>query len=123
MGTNNPQGPADSATDSEEEELGFIDHGKPLTPNAMFDTTTREGSKLRISPVPSVSKPVSDSESSPIRPLKKAKLRNTVESSSSAEEDSEEERKRRVALVKSRNAAANVKRGTKQPIKRGGKRF
>jgi len=123
MGTYHLQGPQDSATESEEEELAPIDNGRPRTLNVTSDMTSREGPKLRISPVPSTSKPASDSESSPIRPLKKAKLRNAVESSSSAEEDSEEERKRRVALVKSGNAAANVKRGTKQPIRRGGKRF
>ena len=123
IGTNNLQGPADSATESEAEELVFIDNGRPRTPDLMLDATSRVGPNLRTPPVPSASKPASDSESSPIRPLKKAKLRNAAESSSSAEEDSEEERKRRVALVKSGNAAASVKRGTKQPIKRGGKRF
>ena len=60
----------------------------------------------------------SDSESSPARPSKKPKL----PASSTDDDDSEAERKRRVALLKGGSGAA-AKRGTKQPVKRGGKRF
>ncbi|KAH7928084.1 hypothetical protein BV22DRAFT_1149218 [Leucogyrophana mollusca] len=59
--------------------------------------------------------PSSDSESSPARPIKKAKA-PTV----SSDDDSEEERRKRVAQIKSGFAA---KRGPRQPLKRGGKRF
>ncbi|KAF9525675.1 hypothetical protein CPB83DRAFT_859161 [Crepidotus variabilis] len=76
--------------------------------------------------IPSTSKPpppaASDSDSSPHRPLKKAKARARA----SSDEDSEEERKKRVAHLKGSgsNATGGVKRGgTRQPIKRGGKRF
>ncbi|KAJ7773198.1 hypothetical protein B0H16DRAFT_1409110 [Mycena metata] len=76
------------------------------------------------SPEPAPTKPLSrpkvpssDSDSSPVRPVKKAKPLL----SSSDEEDSEAERKRR--LAKATSGAGGAKRGTRQPIKRGGKRF
>lgn len=62
----------------------------------------------------------SDSDSSPARPVKKPKKQVT----SSSDDDSEEERRRRVAQLKSGAAGpGGIKRGTRQPIKRGGKRF
>ncbi|KAJ7034981.1 hypothetical protein C8F04DRAFT_1099676 [Mycena alexandri] len=78
-----------------------------------------------LSPEPVPTKPLSrakvpssDSDSSPVRPVKKAK----PPLSSSDEEDSEAERKRR--LAKATSGAGGAKRGgTRQPIKRGGKRF
>ncbi|OJA14124.1 hypothetical protein AZE42_05031 [Rhizopogon vesiculosus] len=59
--------------------------------------------------------PASDSDSSPIRPTKKPKHHEELD-----DEDSEEERRRRAAAIKS---GATAKRGTRQPLKRGGKRF
>ncbi|KAG1887268.1 hypothetical protein F4604DRAFT_1239656 [Suillus subluteus] len=59
--------------------------------------------------------PVSESDSSLARPNKKLK-----HPEGSDNDDSEEERKRRAAAIKSGAAA---KRGTRQPLKRGGKRF
>jgi hypothetical protein len=59
--------------------------------------------------------PASESDSSLMRPNKKLK-----HPEGSDDDDSEEERKRRAAAIKSGAAA---KRGTRQPLKRGGKRF
>lgn len=59
--------------------------------------------------------PASESDSSLVRPNKKLK-----HPEGSDDDDSEEERKRRAAAIKSGAAA---KRGTRQPLKRGGKRF
>lgn len=59
--------------------------------------------------------PASDSDSSPVRPIKK--LKQPEESDA---DDSEGERRRRAAAIKS---GATAKRGTRQPLKRGGKRF
>ncbi|KAG1779186.1 hypothetical protein EV702DRAFT_1178682 [Suillus placidus] len=59
--------------------------------------------------------PASESDSSLVRPNKKLK-----HPEGSDNDDSEEERKRRAAAIKSGAAA---KRGTRQPLKRGGKRF
>ncbi|KAG1750169.1 hypothetical protein EDB19DRAFT_1846679 [Suillus lakei] len=59
--------------------------------------------------------PVSECDSSLVRPNKKLK-----HPEGSDDDDSEEERKRRAATIKSGAAA---KRGTRQPLKRGGKRF
>jgi len=75
---------------------------------------------LSIEPTPSKPhrRPSSDSESSPLRPVKKTRPPLT----SSEEEDSEAERKRRLAKLKS-GGAGGANRGTKQPIKRGGRRF
>ncbi|KAJ6513315.1 hypothetical protein C8R45DRAFT_963218 [Mycena sanguinolenta] len=62
--------------------------------------------------------PSSDSDSSPVRPpVKKAKP-----PASSSDEDSEAERKRRLAKA-TKGAGGAAARGTRQPIKRGGKRF
>ncbi|KAK2460886.1 hypothetical protein APHAL10511_007356 [Amanita phalloides] len=58
------------------------------------------------------------SESSPTRPAKKLKGPPT-----DTEEDSEEERRKHLAQLKGGNAPTIAKRGVRQPIKRGGKRF
>lgn len=63
--------------------------------------------------------PTSDLESPPHRPVKKAK----PQASTSSDEESEGERKNRVPQLKSGNTGASKTRGTRQPIKRGGKRF
>ena len=63
--------------------------------------------------------PTSDLESSPHRPMKKAKS----QASTSSDEESEGERKTRVPQRKGGNTGASKTRGTRQPIKRGGKRF
>ncbi|KAF7374941.1 hypothetical protein MSAN_00380200 [Mycena sanguinolenta] len=78
------------------------------------------------SPVPSKpSKPLSrtkppssDSDSSPVRPP----VKKTKPPASSSDEDSEAERKRRLAKA-TKGAGGAAARGTRQPIKRGGKRF
>lgn len=63
----------------------------------------------------------SDSESSPHRPMRKTKLAKTQHSS---EEDSNAERKNPVVHVRNETTGGGAKtRGTRQPIKRGGKRF
>ena len=72
-----------------------------------------------VAKVPAVSAPASDSDSSPRRPVKKHK----GPESSSADEDSEEERRKHLAQLRSGNGPTAVKRGVRQPIKRGGKRF
>lgn len=59
--------------------------------------------------------PPSDTDSSPVRPVKKSKPR-----APSSDEDSEEERKKLAAQIRSGAASAP---GLRQPIKRGGKRF
>ncbi len=61
----------------------------------------------------------SDLESPLHRPVKKAKSK----ASTSSDGESEGERKERVAKLKSGNTGASKTRGTRQPIKRGGKRF
>jgi len=126
-----PPSHADSATESDSEQgPSVLDHTKgkgkaslhsrssdlspkPLQPQSVVPSR-------QISPLPphgqsQTKGPSSDSESSPLRPAKKAKPRV-----SSSDDDSEEERKKRVAQLK--NGAA-PKRGARQPIKRGGKRF
>jgi len=125
----------DSATESEGDE-----HPSPGKNKVSADPSVRQSStkpydpssrsspaNLRPpSPLPPTSKPssskgpLSDSESSPARPAKK--LKPVV---SSSDEDNEGERKKRVAQVKggAGGGSSGVKRGTRQPIKRGGKRF
>ena len=61
-----------------------------------------------------VTKLPSDTDSSPVRPIKKSKPCVV-----SSDEDSEEERKKRAAQI--RNGTSGP--GLRQPIKRGGKRF
>ncbi|KAI9568257.1 hypothetical protein HD554DRAFT_2205149 [Boletus coccyginus] len=59
--------------------------------------------------------PPSDTDSSPVRPIKKSKPR-----APSSDEDGEEERKKLVAQIRRGGGSAP---GLRQPIKRGGKRF
>lgn len=121
----------DSATESEGDELAFPDQGKTSNdptlrpPSGPLDSVDRAspGPSKPASQAPSSSKlssakQESDSDSSPVRPAKK--LRRVATSS---DDDSEEERKRRVAQIKSGSGPGGFKRGTRQPIKRGGKRF
>ncbi|KAJ7475786.1 hypothetical protein FB451DRAFT_1244751 [Mycena latifolia] len=120
---------ADSATESESEREAppLVAKGKGRAPSSAASPPAKEGPQspapgpLPSSPLPSkplsrAKAPSSDSDSSPIRPVKKAKP-----PLSSSDEDSEAERKRRLAKVTS--GIGGAKRGTRQPIKRGGKRF
>lgn len=105
----------DSATESESEDVVHIpDHGVPtigLEPIAKTPPPAGTKGNNRTSQAPK-----SDSDSSPPRPTKKVKA-------SSSDDDSEEERARRIAQIKT-GAGGGIKRGgTRQPIKRGGKRF
>jgi hypothetical protein len=116
----------DSATESETEGAAPKQLTLPASPTPNY--------QLRISgqpPSASLSKdaspvlpgrsrsrteaPASESDSSLVRPNKKLK-----HPEGSDDDDSEEERKRRAAAIKSGAAA---KRVTRQPLKRGGKRF
>jgi hypothetical protein len=113
----------DSATESESEtapkhktlpasqtpSLRLRDSGQPSSANPSKDVSPALPSRSQTKA------PASDSDSSPIRPTKKPK--NYEESD---EGDSEEERRRRAAAIKN---GATAKRGTRQPLKRGGKRF
>lgn len=112
----------DSATESEPEDVDAI---SPDKPNVSESNITK---LKQVSPPPrnssmeprdkghsKLSPKLSDSDSSPIRAAKKPKR-----DASSSDEDSEEERKQRVARIKSGTAKRG---GTRQPIKRGGKRF
>ncbi|KAJ7158819.1 hypothetical protein C8R46DRAFT_401649 [Mycena filopes] len=87
---------------------------KPPSPPARPQSSSPE--PVPTKPLSRVKVPSSDSDSSPVRPVKKAKP-----PLSSDDEDSEAERKRR--LAKATSGAGGAKRGTRQPIKRGGKRF
>jgi hypothetical protein len=122
--TKSPQ--EDSATESESEDVApkqrallaspspihnLRDLGQPSSANPSKDVSPALPSRSRSR----TKAPASDSDSSPIRPNKKPK--NHEESD---EVDSEEERRRRAAAIKS---GATAKRGTRQPLKRGGKRF
>lgn len=114
----------DSATESENEDVPTIfNKGKeraitnqlspPDDPSQLQNTVL---SSLPVSKSQSESKTLeSDPESPSPRPAKKARPPG-----SSSDDDSEAERKKRVAMLK---GAREVKRGTKQPIKRGAKRF
>ncbi|KIJ67083.1 hypothetical protein HYDPIDRAFT_174328 [Hydnomerulius pinastri MD-312] len=121
----------DSATESEEEEGPSIVPAKATTSGSSAAAASQHSdathmrlpiSSRNASPVPgdarsrSLTKaPQSDTDSSPVRPIKKAKAR-----ASSSDDDSEEERKRLATQIKNGTAP---KRGTRQPLKRGGKRF
>ncbi|KIL64480.1 hypothetical protein M378DRAFT_186730 [Amanita muscaria Koide BX008] len=63
--------------------------------------------------------PTSESETSPVRPLKKHKAPVSTEEDG----NSEAERQKNLQQVKSGNGAPVAKRTVRQPIKRGGKRF
>jgi hypothetical protein len=124
---------ADSSTESEGEENFFSSKDRPPagSPTQPLAVTSREhsnrGSAIHSRDPSPLQKLVSstgipsDSESSPARPAKKPKKQVIT----SSDDDSEEDRKRRVAQLKSGmgGGAEGVKRGTRQPIKRGGKRF
>jgi hypothetical protein len=126
-----PQGQkvsADSATESDEEGPlrgnSPIAKGKAVTssrsPSAGPSAKTVEAQSTRqsrqITPLvaePEQTKgPPSDSDSSPVRPVKKKQKQVP-----STDEDSETERRKQA------RGGAPAKRGTRQPIKRGGKRF
>ncbi|KAJ7637701.1 hypothetical protein DFH06DRAFT_1433105 [Mycena polygramma] len=119
----------DSATedDSEGEPPAIAAKGKgralssAASPPAKLEHESPNPRPQSSSPIPSkplsrAKAPSSDSDSSPLRPVKKPKP-----PLSSSDEDSEAERKRR--LAKATSGAGGAKRGTRQPIKRGGKRF
>ncbi|KAJ7727292.1 hypothetical protein DFH07DRAFT_851885 [Mycena maculata] len=120
--------PADSATEDSENEAPLVGaakgKGRALSSAASSPANADPQSpafRAPSSPIPSkplsrAKAPSSDSDSSPLRPVKKAKP-----SLSSSDDDSEAERKRR--LAKATSGAGGAKRGTRQPIKRGGKRF
>jgi hypothetical protein len=96
--------------------------GPPEFPKELATLPPRQTSPMAAKPVMAttvVSVPGSDSESSPRRPVKKHKR----PISSDADEDSEEERRKHLEQLKSGNGSAVTKRGVRQPIKRGGKRF
>ncbi|KAJ7707781.1 hypothetical protein B0H17DRAFT_531770 [Mycena rosella] len=128
-----PQIPAtadvDSATESESEREAppAVAKGKgralssAASPSAKLEPQSPGPRLPSTPPIPSkplsrAKAPSSDSDSSPARPVKKVKP-----PLSSSDDDSEAERKRR--LAKATSGAGGVKRGTRQPIKRGGKRF
>ncbi|KAG0705679.1 hypothetical protein DFH29DRAFT_1029847 [Suillus ampliporus] len=118
----------DSATESEDEVTApkqrsllvsptpsrhLRDSGQPPSASLSKDATPAQPSLSRSRS--HAKAPASDSDSSPVRPTKKPKPPED-----SNEDDSEEERRQRAAAIKSGAAA---KRGTRQPLKRGGKRF
>ncbi|OAX41158.1 hypothetical protein K503DRAFT_530913 [Rhizopogon vinicolor AM-OR11-026] len=116
---------ADSATESEDE--GAVPKQRTLLASLTPSHHLRDSGQPSANPskdaspvLPSRSRSqtnasASDSDSPPIRPTKKPKHHEE-----SDDEDSEEERRRRAAAIKS---GATAKRGTRQPLKRGGKRF
>ena len=119
---------ADSATESDEDgpHRGHspITKGKAVissrSPSAGPSAKTIEAQNMRQSRqiTPLVAEPEqikgspSDSDSSPVRPVKKKQKQVP-----STDEDSETERRKQA------RGGAPAKRGTRQPIKRGGKRF
>ncbi|KAJ6619682.1 hypothetical protein B0H10DRAFT_2024428 [Mycena sp. CBHHK59/15] len=118
----------DSATESDDEDTSVIvakGKGRASSSAASPPPAQKPQSPAPrpILPSPIPSKPISrlkasssDSDSPPHRPIKKAKP-----PVSSSDDDSEAERQRPVA--KTTSGTGGVKRGTRQPIKRGGKRF
>ena len=87
------------------------DSGQPSSANMSKDVSPALPSRSRSQ----TKAPASDLDSSPLRPIKKPKHYEE-----SDDDDSEEERRRRAAAIKN---GTTVKRGTRQPLKRGGKRF
>ncbi|KAJ7650367.1 hypothetical protein FB45DRAFT_819589 [Roridomyces roridus] len=120
--------PEDSATeDSSEDEAPSCSRERQGSSRSVIlslaasesktpDSSKSHGRGPRRPPKPLRRAKSPDSDSSPIRPVKKAKA-----PAPSSDEDSEAERKRHLAKVTS--GAGGAKRGAKQPIKRGGKRF
>ncbi|KAK0204748.1 hypothetical protein DFS33DRAFT_1322514 [Desarmillaria ectypa] len=106
---------SDSATDdSDVEEENSTDKGKGKAPLQQPD---KPGSPI---PTPAKKRPTqlpsSDTESSPVRPQKKVRPK-----SSSSDEDSEG--KRNIAQLNRGTVSGEARRGTRQPVKRGGRRF
>ncbi|KAG7451111.1 uncharacterized protein BT62DRAFT_926769 [Guyanagaster necrorhizus] len=106
---------SDSVTDdSDVEEENGSDQGKGKVPSRQPDKPS--------SPIPMPAKkrsaqlPSSDTDSSPVGPQKKVK---SIPSSS----DEDSEGKQNVAQLKRGPASGETRRGTRQPVKRGGKRF
>jgi hypothetical protein len=110
---------SDSATESDEHEpmnIGrrdSIDGADPTHATVPTEIVTEQSSHRAQTPN-APGNPASDSESSPHRPVKKAKARATV----SSDEDTGGS-KRNVSQAK----VTAKTRGTRQPIKRGTKRF
>ncbi|KAK0500514.1 hypothetical protein EDD18DRAFT_1150352 [Armillaria luteobubalina] len=109
------EGPeSDSATDdSDDEEENSVDKRKgkaplqqPDEPGSPIPTPAKKRPTLEL--------PSSDTDSSPVRPQKKARPK-----SSSSDEGSEGKQN----IVKRGTVSGEARRGTRQPIKRGGKRF
>jgi hypothetical protein len=119
---------ADSATESDEDGPlhgnSPIAKGKAVTssrspsagPSAKAFETQSTRQSRQITPLVTEPEqpngPLSDSDSSPVRPVKKKQKQVP-----STDEDSETERRKQA------KGGAPAKRGTRQPIKRGGKRF
>jgi hypothetical protein len=114
-----PRGHLESATESEDDEPMPDQRETSHPSSSQLPTEQRE----RLAPTPSLKpatrspisqtkEPSLDSDSSPRRPTKKVK----PAVASSSDEESEDDRKKR-------GGSTGVKRGTRQPIKRGGKRF
>ncbi|KAI6042979.1 hypothetical protein EDC04DRAFT_2563379, partial [Pisolithus marmoratus] len=117
----------DSATESESEShprapashepegkvpVTASEHGATMSPvPSKAPSSAPSGAQSRTAAKPPLS---SDTDSSPIRPVKKPRP------SPASDEDSEEERKKLAAQIKS--GAASI-RGTRQPLRRGGRRF
>ncbi|KIJ12817.1 hypothetical protein PAXINDRAFT_171003 [Paxillus involutus ATCC 200175] len=116
---------ADSGSATESDDGGPSTH--PLKAVAARSSADQQVDTHMLSPTPSrnalpaprslsVTKaPPLDTYSSPARPIKRPKAR-----APSTDDDSEQERKKLAAQIKSGTAPM---RGTRQPIKRGGKRF
>lgn len=104
-----PKGHVESATESENDEP--MPDQREINHPSSSRLPTEQTTAMR-SPTSQMKQPSPDSGSSPPRPTKKAKP--AVPSSS--DEESEDDRKKR-------GGSTGVKRGTRQPIKRGGKRF
>ncbi len=124
-----------SATESSD---GEDPSTQPTRPTEISSTAIQESPSKAVSQAASRAKmpeqgrsviqadKTSDDDSSPLRPPpKKAKPARV----SSGESDSESERKARIAQLKNASGSnrggggAQAKRGVRQPIKRGGKRF
>ncbi|KAK7033081.1 hypothetical protein R3P38DRAFT_2920583 [Favolaschia claudopus] len=88
---------------------------KPPSPPPRAESSSPPPPPKPSKPLSRAKLPSSDSDSSPHRPVKK------VKPPLSSDEDSEAERKKR--LAKATSGAGGAARGTRQPIKRGGKRF
>lgn len=115
----------DSATESEaEEEPVHINKPKESSPfasqgaAAMPTGQAFSKSSSVFSPTPVTKGETSNSDSEPPQPMKQSKKPRIASSS-----DDDSDSKARVAQKRSGSGAGGIKRGTKQPIKRGGKRF